>query len=110
MKKILAIVILVPVAIIAVALSVANRHPVALSLDPFNSVDPAVVISMPLFVLIFAAIAVGVVLGGIGTWLGQGRWRRQARHLRHEVRDVKRENTQYRAATSPATTLPAPRG
>ncbi|WEK51138.1 MAG: lipopolysaccharide assembly protein LapA domain-containing protein [Candidatus Kaistia colombiensis] len=109
MKKILAVVILVPIAIIAVALSVANRHAVVLSLDPFNSADPAVVISMPLFVLIFAAIALGIVIGGVGTWLGQGRWRRQSRRLRHELQDAKRENAQYRAAASPATTLPTPR-
>lgn len=109
MKKILAVVILVPIAIIAVALSVANRHAVALSLDPFNSADPAVAVSMPLFVLVFAAIAVGVVIGGVGAWLGQGRWRRQARRLRHELQDARRENAQYRAAASPATTLPAPR-
>ncbi|MCX5520591.1 LapA family protein [Kaistia defluvii] len=111
MKKFLAVVILVPIAIIAVALSVANRHAVALSLDPFNSTDPAVVISMPLFVLVFGAIALGVLIGGVGAWLGQGRWRRQARKLRHELQDTRLENTQYRAAASasPATTLPAPR-
>lgn len=111
MKKILGVVILVPLAILLVALSVANRHSVALSLDPFNSADPSVAITMPLFVLLFGAIALGVLLGGIATWLGQGRWRRQARRLRHEVQDARRETTQYRAAaaTSPATSLPAPR-
>lgn len=110
MKKILAIIVLVPIAIIAIALSVANRHAVALSLDPFNSTDPAVVISMPLFVLVFGAIAVGVLLGGVGTWLGQGRWRRQTRKLRTELKGVQRETAQYRAAAaSPATALPAPR-
>lgn len=110
MKKLLAVVVLVPVAIVAVALSVANRHDVALSLDPFNAADPAVAIAMPLYALVFAAIAVGIVIGGVATWLGQGRWRRQARRLKHEARDIRRENAQYRAAsTSPATTLPAPR-
>ena len=110
MKKILAVVILVPIAIVAVALSVANRHDVALSLDPFNAADPAVAVAMPLYVLLFAAIALGILIGGVGTWLGQGRWRRQARRLRHEAKDMRRENERYRAATtSPATTLPVPR-
>ncbi|BCP55906.1 hypothetical protein K32_45230 [Kaistia sp. 32K] len=108
MKKVLAIVIFVPIAIVAVALSVANRHDVALSLDPFNTTDPAVVVAMPLYALVFAAIAVGIVLGGVATWLGQARWRRQARRLKHEAKDMRRENAQYRAAsTSPATALPA---
>jgi uncharacterized membrane protein YciS (DUF1049 family) len=110
MKKILAVVILVPIAIAAVALSVANRHDVALSLDPFNAADPAVAIAVPLYMLIFAAIALGIVIGGVGTWLGQGRWRRQARRLKHEAKDMRRENERYRAATtSPATALPAVR-
>lgn len=111
MKKFLAVVILVPIAIIAVALSVANRHAVPVSLDPFNSTDPSVVLHVPLFVLVFGAVALGVLLGGVGAWLSQGRWRKQARRLRHELTDTRRENTQYRAAagTSPGTTLPAPR-
>jgi phosphotransferase system glucose/maltose/N-acetylglucosamine-specific IIC component len=30
---------------------------------------------MPLYALIFAAVALGVVVGGVGSWLGQGaRW------------------------------------
>jgi uncharacterized integral membrane protein len=108
MKKILAVVVLVPLAIVAVALSVANRHNVALSLDPFNAADPAVAVAVPLYMLIFAAIALGVLIGGVATWLGQGRWRRQARRLRHEARDMQRENERYRAAkASPATALPA---
>lgn len=108
MKKLLAIVVLVPVAIVAVALSVANRHDVALSLDPFNAADPAVAIAVPLYMLVFAAIALGIVIGGVGTWLGQARWRRQARRLRHEAKDMRRENERYRTAkASPATALPA---
>ena len=110
MKRALAIIILVPLAILLVALAVANRHAVVLSLDPFNGDAPAAAIALPLYVVAFASILLGVVLGGIGTWLGQGRWRRQARRLKRETGVVRRENDGYRAAaasTSPASALPA---
>ena len=106
MKKLLAALVLVPLAIVIVALSVANRHAVVLSLDPFNGEAPAVAVAVPLFVVFFAALAVGVLLGGIGVWLGQGRWRRQARALKREATTVRRENEAFKAArTSPATAL-----
>lgn len=111
MKRLVALVILVPLAIVIVALSVANRHPVVLSADPFNAASPAVSIAMPLYVLLFLTLALGVFIGGVATWLGQGRWRRQARNLKRETKTIRRENDQFRAAStaSPATTLPVPR-
>ncbi|MCX5494940.1 lipopolysaccharide assembly protein LapA domain-containing protein [Kaistia dalseonensis] len=111
MKRLIAILILVPLAIIVVALSVANRHAVTLSLDPFNGEAPVLALTMPLFVLIFATLAVGTIIGGVATWLGQGRWRRQARAMKREARTVRRENEQFRTVTkaSPATTLPTVR-
>ncbi len=88
MKRALAIIILVPLAILLVALAVANRHAVVLSLDPFNGDAPAAAITLPLYVVAFGAIILGVVLGGIGTWLGQGRWRREARLLKREAKSA----------------------
>ena len=110
MKRVLAIIILVPLAILLVALAVANRHAVVLSLDPFNGDAPAAAITLPLYVVAFGSIILGVVLGGIGTWLGQSRRRREARVLKRESGLVRRENEGYRAAAasaSPASALPA---
>jgi uncharacterized integral membrane protein len=109
MKRALAIVILVPLAILLIALAVANRHSVVVSLDPFNGDAPAAAIALPLYVVAFGSIVLGVVLGGIGTWLGQGRWRRQAKRLKREAVVVRRENDGFRAAAtgSPANSLPA---
>lgn len=111
MKRLVAALILVPLAIVIVALSVANRHAVTLSLDPFNADAPAAAIAMPLYVLIFAAIALGVLLGGVGTWLGQGRWRRQARTLKREAKSAGRDDRSRAptAAAIPATLLPVTR-
>ena len=110
MKRLIAAIVFVPLAIIIVALAVANRHAVVLSLDPFNGDAPAAAVAVPLYVALFAALAIGAILGGVGTWLGQGRWRRQARRLKRETAGMKRENEMFRASsTSPATALPVPR-
>lgn len=110
MKRLIGIVILVPVAILLVAFSVANRADVTVSLDPFNSAAPAVSIAVPLFALLFACLAIGIVLGGVAAWFGQAHWRRETRALRRENRKARTETRELRKAvspTSPATALPA---
>jgi uncharacterized integral membrane protein len=79
MNRLVAVLIVVPLAIVLVALGVANRGPVALTFDPFNPGSPGLTVEMPLFVLIFGATAIGLVIGSLVTWLKQGRYRRQAR-------------------------------
>lgn len=72
-----------PIALVAAALlvtlSVANRDPVRLILDPFRPDAPVISMTLPLYAYLLGALTVGVILGGISTWLGQGRWRRTAR-------------------------------
>ena len=81
-RKIVAALILVPLAIVIVAFAVANRQTVTVSLDPFSSEQPAASVTLPLFALIIVLLIVGVVIGGIAAWLRQGKWRRTARRLR----------------------------
>ncbi len=55
---------------------------------------------MPLFMLIFALVAVGVVVGGIAAWLRQHKWRMRARRAEAEARDLRPGSTpSSRAAT-----------
>src|SRR5690606_21637714 len=91
MRRFLFLVLLVPLAIVIVVLSVANRHDATLSLDPFSAGGPVLSLTAPLYVLLFAALLVGVVVGGIATWLRQGRWRRMARSERLEAARLRRE-------------------
>ncbi len=105
MRRFLNYFILVPLAIILVVLAVANRHSVVLSFDPFDTVSPALSVSVPLFVLLFATLAIGVVIGGFAVWLRQGRWRRQARHERGEADRLRRE-VERRRAIPAAPSLP----
>lgn len=104
MKRALQLIIFVPIAIVVIAVSVANRHDVVFSLDPFDTTDPALSFELPLFWLLFAAAAIGLLLGGAATWIRQSRWRRAARHEHAEVERLRREQK----AGETSTALPAP--
>jgi len=83
MRKFLTALIVIPLALIFLVFAVANRHFVTVSFDPFNSADPALSLSLPLFALIIVIAILGVIAGGLATWFGQRRWRRAARQ--HEA-------------------------
>lgn len=96
LRKIFNALVILPLAILFVVFAVANRHIVTLSFDPFNSNDPALGVSLPLFVIIIAVAIFGVIAGGIATWFGQRHWRRaarqheaDARHARAELADLR---------------------
>ncbi len=55
--------VLVPAVIVAAVIAVANRQQVTFRLDPFSAENPAIAFSMPLFLLVFLALLVGVLLG-----------------------------------------------
>ncbi|MGE3066487.1 MAG: lipopolysaccharide assembly protein LapA domain-containing protein [Hyphomicrobiaceae bacterium] len=78
-RRILWIVIALPAAVLLIALAVANRHAVRLVLDPFRPENPVLSIELPFYAYLFAALIIGVVLGGLSTWMTQARWRRTAR-------------------------------
>ncbi len=90
-RKILAIVILIPLALAMIALAVANRTAVIVSFDPFNPASPAFAVPVPLYVLALILLAVGVVAGGMAAWFEQKKWRRKARRLEAEVRAARAE-------------------
>jgi hypothetical protein len=107
MRRFLFIVVLLPLGVLAVALSMANRQPVTVSLDPFGFLASGWQVSLPLFVLLFAVLAIGVVLGGIAAWLNQSKWRYAARLERANVARLRQELERLRAASARAT-LPPP--
>ena len=98
LNRLLLIVIFVPLAVVLIALAVANRELVAFTVDPFNPGNPALTTTLPLFVFLFAALAIGMVVGGFVTWVRQGRYRRLARQ-----RGVEAENLRQAVARAPAT-------
>jgi uncharacterized integral membrane protein len=91
LRKIIAAVILVPLAVVIIAFAVANRQIVTVSLDPFSSEHPAASLTLPLFALIIVLLVIGVLIGGIAAWLRQSKWRRTARRFEREVADLRIE-------------------
>ncbi len=108
MRRFLILFVALPIAIVAVALSVANRAGVVLSLDPFGGAAPRWSIDLPLFVLLFATLGLGVLIGGIATWIGQGKWRRAARAERANVERLRQdvERLRERITSGPALAPP----
>ena len=90
-RKVVTAIIVVPLAIVIVAFAVANRQVVTVSFDPFSSASPAYAASLPLFVLIFVLVILGVIIGGVAAWLRQAAWRRTARRLDADVRTLHQE-------------------
>lgn len=105
MKRFLGWLFWAPVAIVLIYIAVANRHWVTFSLDPIASDDPLFSVELPLFTLLFAAMLLGLVIGGIASWLNQGKWRRAARQGLNEAAHWRKEAT--RPAPGDATTPPA---
>src|SRR5882757_1316666 len=98
MRKFFTAVVLIPLGLLFVVFAVANRHMVTVSLDPFNSTDPSVGFTLPLFVVIIAVAITGVVAGGSATWFRQRRWRRAARQHEADARQARAEVADLRAA------------
>ncbi|MCJ2126057.1 LapA family protein [Methylobacterium sp. J-077] len=89
--------VLLPIAALVILLAVANRAPVPLSFDPFNADAPVFSVDLPLYAILFGAVALGIVVGGIFTWLGQGKTRANVRYHRREATRYEREATRLRA-------------
>jgi uncharacterized integral membrane protein len=87
-RKIIAAIILVPLAVLIIAFAVANRHIVTVSLDPFGAEHPAASLTLPVFALVIVLLILGVLIGGIAAWLRQSKWRRTARRLEREIADL----------------------
>ena len=100
--------ILIPVAIVVVLLAVANRGPVTLSLDPFSHEAPEIAVTLPLFAVIFGAVALGVIIGGVMAWLAQSKHRRASRYYRREARRLRQDTARARpgSGSTALATLP----
>jgi uncharacterized integral membrane protein len=98
MRKFFTGLVLIPLGLIFIIFAVANRHSVTVSFDPFNSTDPSVAATVPLFVLIIVVAILGVVAGGSATWFRQRHWRRAARQHEAEARQARAQLADLRTS------------
>ncbi len=97
MARLLKYVFLFAIIVVLVPLSVANRHEVSLSFNPFDPQDPRLTVhNIPLFWIFFASVALGVIIGGLAVWARQGRYRKEARVKRREADKWHKEADQLR--------------
>ena len=104
LRKIIAIVILLPLAVVMIAFAVANRQIVTVSLDPFGGSDSG--LSLPLFVLIILLLIIGVLIGGLAAWVRQGKWRSAARRAERQLQALRKKLEAYEGAASGPTIIP----
>ncbi|MGL3608318.1 LapA family protein [Rhizobium sp. G187] len=78
-RRLLTLLVVLPLGLVLIVLSVANRQTVRLALNPFDPADPALSVASPLFVLLILAVMLGVVIGAAVIWFSQGKHRKQAR-------------------------------
>ncbi|NVP54787.1 DUF1049 domain-containing protein [Mycoplana rhizolycopersici] len=79
LKKIVNLVVLVPIGIVLIVLSVANRQPVRMALNPFRPEDSLLSMTAPFFVFLFLALLLGMIIGAVATWVSQHKYRKRAR-------------------------------
>lgn len=86
-RKLILGLVVVPLGALLIALAVVNRTPAQLILDPFGGTEPSLTFSAPFFLFLLGAFAFGLVVGGLVTWLKQGKWRKTARVQRREANE-----------------------
>lgn len=105
MKKLVRLLVLIPLALLLLWVAVANQHDVQFSLDPIQSLNPAISFQLPLHWIIFGSLGSGVLLGGLWTWIDQGhhrktarvqkraanRWHEQAQQAQAKLEEITRE-------------------
>ncbi|GLK80026.1 LapA family protein [Methylopila turkensis] len=113
LRRLLAGLVGVPLALFLVLFAVANRQSVQIGFDPFSPEAPALAVNLPLFAVILLAVMIGVLVGGVAAWARQGKWRKEARSKRAEVARLETETERARrdaaAARNAVAALPAPK-
>lgn len=99
-RRIVGWVVLVPLCLVMIVFALANTQPVQLYFNPFVPRVPAEGAGVPLFLVLFAVLLIGVLLGGIATWFAQAPHRRDERAYRRETERLNREVNAMRRTPS----------
>ena len=105
LKRLVFVIVVLPIALLLVALAVANRQDVSLNYNPIQPDMPGMQLTAPMFVFMFIVFALGMIVGSMATWLKQSRYRRAARTKEAEAEewrfkaDKERERAQAMAQT-----------
>jgi uncharacterized integral membrane protein len=102
---------IVPLFLVVIVFSVANREDATLSLWPVLTEK----VSLPVYGIALVGLFIGFVLGGVVSWVQNGRTRRRIRELQKQAEADQREIatlrdrlTRLEATDRQATIPPAP--
>ncbi len=91
MKNLVRWFVTIPAGALLVVFLVANRAPVALSLDPLSTAAPALATpALPLWIWLVLFLLGGVGLGALATWTSARRQRTRARADRLELKALRK--------------------
>ncbi len=91
-KRLVGWFILLPLSLVLVIFALANRQVVEVNFDPLSLPSPLLPsLQIPLFVVIYAVLIIGVFLGGVAAWFAQRDQRRQKRLWRRQARQLEQE-------------------
>jgi uncharacterized integral membrane protein len=95
--------LLLPLSVVLIVLALANRHLVVLNFNPLVPVDAADTggFGVPLFIIIYAVLLIGVLMGGVATWFAQGHHRVEKRKFRRESERLRHDLDTARRSTGP---------
>jgi uncharacterized integral membrane protein len=97
--------VLLPLAIILILFAVANRTEVVVSFDPFEGKESPLTVFVPLFIVIFASVIIGVIIGALASLARQWRLWRAARNAEEEAKHFRAE-LEARARAEPPPPKP----
>ncbi len=99
-RRIVGWVVLVPLSVALIVFALANRQFVILNFNPFVPVEQlsAPGYGVPLFVVLYVVLLIGVLLGGVATWFAQSTHRQRERHWRREAHSLTAEVEALRKA------------
>ena len=104
MRALVRYLIILPIALLFIAFSIANRQLVGVRLDPFAGLEDPAFLELPLFILLMASLLIGLILGGVIVWFAQGKHRKAARLAQRETERLRHEAA--RMAVVPAARAP----
>jgi len=106
-KRLVSWFILVPLTLVLVVFALANRQFVRVNFDPLSPQNPLLPsLEIPLFVVIYAVLIVGVFLGGFAAWFAQRGQRRQKRLWRRQARQLEQERKSLNEKAKRSTPSP----
>jgi hypothetical protein len=91
-KRLVGWFVLLPLSAVLIVFALANRQLVVVNFNPFQPVEAMTEgFGVPLFLVVYAVLLIGVLLGGVATWFAQGHHRVDKRRFRRESERLHRD-------------------